>query len=97
MNKIVDLVSSVPLKVPPLREINHEINLIDPHKQIKYCLPKCPNALKEELADKIGCYTSAGWWVSSMLRKIYVMCFFNLHIYPLSFVSCYDHGHFPLM
>src|SRR6266481_7399718 len=69
MDKIIDLVSGVPLKVPLLREINHEINLIDPHKQIKYCLPKCPNVLKEELADKISHYTSAGWWVSSMARQ----------------------------
>src|SRR6266481_4053759 len=69
MNKIVDLVSSVPLKVPPLREINHEINLIEPHKWIKYRLPKCPDALKEELADKISCYTSTGWWVSSMAQQ----------------------------
>ena len=69
MNKIIDLVSGVPLKVPPLQEINHEINLIDPHKRIKYHLPKCPDALKEELADKISRYTGAGWWVSSTARQ----------------------------
>ncbi len=75
MNKIVDLVSGMPLKVPPLQEINHKINLIDPHKWIRYHLPKCPDALKEELADKISRYTSAGWWVSSMAwQAIPMLC-----------------------
>ena len=32
-------------------------------------MPKCPDALEEELADKISRYTSAGWWVSSTARK----------------------------
>ena len=36
MDKIVDLVSGVPPKVPPFRMINHQINLIDLNKQIHY-------------------------------------------------------------
>ena len=36
MDKIVDLVSGVPPKVPPFRMINHQINLIDPDKRIHY-------------------------------------------------------------
>ena len=32
-------------------------------------MPKCPDALKEELAEKISQYTSAGWWVPVTLRK----------------------------
>ena len=56
-------------KLPLWWLINHEINLIDPNKQINYHLPKCPDALKEELAEKISWYTSAGWWVPVTLRK----------------------------
>ena len=63
MDKMTDLVNGIPPKVPPFRMINHEINLIDPNKQIKYRLPKCPDTLKEELAEKISRYTSTGWWV----------------------------------
>ena len=36
MDKIVDLVSGVPPKVPLFRMINHQINLIDPNKRIHY-------------------------------------------------------------
>ena len=63
MDKIVDLVGGVPAKLPPFREVNHKIKLIDPGKQIIYHLPKCPDALKAELAEKISRYTSTGWWV----------------------------------
>ena len=54
MERITDLISRVPPKVPPFHQINHEINLIDPNKRINYWLPKCPDALKEELAEKIS-------------------------------------------
>ena len=63
MDKIADLISRVPPKVPLFCQINNEINLIDPYKWINYQLPKCPNTLKEELAEKISWYTSTGWWV----------------------------------
>ena len=45
MDKIVDLVSGIPPKVPPFRMINHQINLIDLNKWIHYQLPKCPDTL----------------------------------------------------
>jgi hypothetical protein len=35
MDKINDLVSGIPLDLPPLREVNHEINLVDPTKRIR--------------------------------------------------------------
>ena len=69
MNRINDLVSGILPQIPPLRMINHEIKLIDPDKQINYRLPKCPNTLKEELADKISHYTSAGWWVPTTVQQ----------------------------
>jgi len=37
-DKIADLVGGIPLELPPFREVNHVINLIDPKKRIKYCL-----------------------------------------------------------
>ena len=63
MNKIADLVGGIPVKLPLFREVNHEIKLIDPGKRIIYRLPKCPDMLKAELAEKISQYTSTGWWV----------------------------------
>ena len=32
-------------------------------------MPKCLDALKEELAEKISRYTSAGWWVPATVRQ----------------------------
>ena len=58
IDKISDLVRGVPPKLPPWRLINHQIKLINPDKQINYHLPKCPDALKEELAERISWYTS---------------------------------------
>ena len=54
-------------------------------------MPKCPDALKEELAEKISWYTSAGWWVPvtarqampmlCILKKNGKLCtVFNLHM-----------------
>ena len=73
MDKIVDLISGVPPKVLPFRMINHQINLIDPNKRIHYRLLKCPDTLKEELAEKISCYLSAGWWVPATVRQAVLM------------------------
>ena len=58
-NNITDLVSGIPLKLPPVQEVNHEINLIDPEKHIHYRLLKCPEHFHEELPQKIERYTTA--------------------------------------
>ena len=50
-NNITDLVSGIPLKLPPIWEVNREINLIDPKKHIHYPLPKCPEHFHEELSE----------------------------------------------
>lgn len=57
-----DVICEVPLELPPLRAINHRIPLIDESKIEKYHLPRCPDALKPQLRDKIIRYTKAGWW-----------------------------------
>ena len=56
-----DLLGALPLELPPLREVLHEIPLIDESKQLKHRLLKCPEAFHPELAQKIMCYTTAGW------------------------------------
>ena len=58
-NNITDLVSGIPLKLPPILEVNRKINLFDPEKHIYYCLPKCPEHFCEELSQKIEKYTTA--------------------------------------
>jgi hypothetical protein len=57
-----DLMGPIPLELPLLREINHEINLIDEGAVYNFHLPRCPEALRPELRAKIQRYTDAGWW-----------------------------------
>ena len=59
----VDLFMNQPNKLPPLREINHKIPLIDKLKVYHYWQPKCPDIFKPALMDKIDRYIKAGWWV----------------------------------
>ena len=40
-------------KLPPLREVNHNIPLIDNDKHYAYHLPHCADVLKQQLLDKI--------------------------------------------
>ena len=58
-----DLLGALPLELPPLRELLHEIPLIDESKQLKHRLPKCPEAFCPELAQKIERYTTIRWWI----------------------------------
>ena len=72
-NNTTDLVSGIPLKLLPIREVNHEINLIDPKKCIHYCLPKCPEHFHEELSQKIERYTTAQWWIPAVAHQVVPM------------------------
>ena len=51
--KYSDLLGPLPLKLPPFHEVSHEIPLINESRQLKYRLPKCPEAFPSELARKI--------------------------------------------
>ena len=62
-DNITDLVSGIPLKLPPIWEVNHEINLIDPEKCIHYHLLKFLEHFHKELSQKIERYTTAQWWI----------------------------------
>src|ERR1700722_10538725 len=57
-----DILSGAPNHLPPLREVNHKIPIINEEKQYNYYLPWCPDALKTQLINKIQKYKSAGWW-----------------------------------
>ena len=62
LHEYQDLFQPVPPGLPPLREVNHTIPLIDDNKRYSYHLPRCPEALRTQLSDKIQRYLEAGWW-----------------------------------
>ena len=57
-----DILQGTPEELLPLREVNHEINMIDPNKQYTYYLPRCPDAYKEAVRATAmsECTTSRG-------------------------------------
>ena len=57
------LFANQPDELPPLREINHKIPLIDESRVYHHRQPKCPDAFKPALMAKIERYTRAGWWM----------------------------------
>ena len=67
--KYTAIFGSILLELPPFREVNHEINLVDPNKRINYRLPKCPEHYCSELSEKIQRYTTAKWWVLVTARQ----------------------------
>ena len=74
-NSYADIFGDIPLELPPFREVNHEIKLIDPSKVIRYRTPRCPEALKEQLIDKINQYVTAGWWrQTSTQQAVPMLC-----------------------
>jgi len=60
-------------KLPPLREVNHWIPLVDKGKQYAYHLPRCPDSLKSQLAEKIQLYTNAKWWIMASVPQAALM------------------------
>ncbi len=60
-----DILQGTPTGLPPFREVNHKIPLIDENMRHKHYLPRCPDSLKSQLLDKIQLYTSNGWWEES--------------------------------
>lgn len=67
--------SGVPEELPPFREINHTIPLIDEGKLYKYHLPRCPDSLKPQLLEKMARYERAGWWISENVpQAMPMMC-----------------------
>ena len=60
--KCEDIMKGAPERLPPMREVNHRIPIVDENKRYKYHSPRCPDSLKPELIEKIARYTRAGWW-----------------------------------
>ena len=53
LRNTVDLLGPLSLKLPLIREVSHEIPLIDESTQLKHRLPKCPKVFHSELTQKI--------------------------------------------
>jgi hypothetical protein len=54
-------------KLPPLRQVNHEISLKNPNLKIIHRPAKCPEPLCKEFRLKFDRYVKAGWWVHTTL------------------------------
>ena len=65
----MDIVNGTHNKLPPWREVNHEIHLIDENKCYSYFTLHCPNSLHEELGAKVNCYVESGWWEPCSVRQ----------------------------
>lgn len=64
-----------PDELPPLREINHRIPLIEESKTYHHRQPKCPDAFKPALMAKLERYTRAKWWFPTIAsRATPMMC-----------------------
>ncbi|KAI0027096.1 hypothetical protein K488DRAFT_6309, partial [Vararia minispora EC-137] len=64
-----DIMSGVPPVLPPMREINHEIPLIEEGRNYRYHLPRCSDALKAQLLEKLNKYIEAKWWIPTTVRQ----------------------------
>ncbi len=49
-----DIFQGAKEELPPLCEVNHEINLIDPDKKYTHRLPTCPIALRPQFYEKLN-------------------------------------------
>jgi len=61
-NEFHDILQGTPETLPPLQEVNHKINIIDPNKKYVHRLPTCLVPLRPQFHEKINCYVDAGWW-----------------------------------
>src|ERR1700722_5064387 len=59
MRNIEDLTRPLPLELPPLREINHQIQLINSKQPLHNQVARCPDHLRPEFIEKIDRYTQA--------------------------------------
>jgi hypothetical protein len=73
IEKIKDLLKPKETTLLPLREINHEIQLINPNLRICHRAPKCPEPLRDELKTKVDWYIDAGVWVRTTLPSSTLM------------------------
>ena len=60
--KFAELYGPPPPRLPPIHEVYHTIQLINPNKKYATRPPKCSAALFPLLQEKMQCYLTAGWW-----------------------------------
>ena len=58
-----DVMAPAPEVLPPFREVNHRITLIDPNKRYVERRATCPQSLEAQLRTKVERYERANWWV----------------------------------
>ncbi|KAF8231908.1 hypothetical protein L208DRAFT_1225167, partial [Tricholoma matsutake] len=68
-----DILNGVPDKLPPLRDVNHHIPLVDEKKKYNYYLPKCPDSMRKPLTETIARYCKAGWWCPAHVEQAALM------------------------
>ena len=64
-----DIMSGVPMVLPPLRDINHRIQLVDEGMRYHYYSPRCPESMRLQLKEKLIQYEDAGWWVRNTTEQ----------------------------
>ncbi|GLB42649.1 putative DNA RNA polymerase [Lyophyllum shimeji] len=64
-----DMVCGTKPQLPPWREVNHEIHLIDDTKQYTYHAPRCPMSLRDEFYAKVNRYVEAKWWEPRSVKQ----------------------------
>ena len=69
-NEFADMVNGTHSQLPPWREVNHEIHLVDNDKRYKYFTLHCPNSLCDELHTKINRSVNAGWWELCSVKQV---------------------------
>jgi hypothetical protein len=67
--KYSDIMNGTPPGLPPLREINHKIPLIDESKRYSYRLPRCPEAMRPKLMEKLSQYVDNDWWTPKAVSQ----------------------------
>jgi len=73
--KYANILNRVPPELPLLRQINHQIPLIDNGKQYYYHLPCCPDTMKLQLMEKMKQYVGVGWWIpKAVLQAALLLC-----------------------
>jgi hypothetical protein len=76
--KYNDVYGPPPNKLPPWREVNHEIPIKDPQKRYHYHAPRCPDALHSELVEKTNRYVENGMWKPCAARQAMpLLCLFK--------------------
>jgi hypothetical protein len=56
------LLGEIPAQLPPFRDVNHRIPLVDENMRYHYHRPRCADALQTLLTAKIKRYEDSGWW-----------------------------------